>query len=169
MIRRPSRRASLLVLLVLLGAVLVTVACGAADTTTETTRRTTATTRITSSKSTSAALIGKTIRPTEQSPAEFSKACGTTPVIVLFYIPGNADDARVFENLGRVSSSFPNYVFLVYNYKEPEAYGDLATLLAAEYLPQLVLIDRAGVVRDVWRGYIDEGSLNQKLVDLGRY
>lgn len=169
MTKEPCKGARLLVLLVLLGLVITSVACGATETPTTTTRRSPAVTGSGSAKPPSAELVGKTIQPTEHSPAEFVEACGVAPVVVLFYVPGNADDARVFENVKRLTQSFPNYVFLIYDYKQPALYGDLASLLSADYLPQLVLIDKSGVVRDVWHGYIDEGSLNQKLVDLGRY
>jgi len=47
-------------------------------------------------------------------------------------------------------------------------YGDLSTLLGVTYPPELILIDRAGIIRQVWNGFVDEGSLNQSLVNLGR-
>ena len=113
-------------------------------------------------------VIGATIRTTRETPEEFTEAYEQTPVVVLFYVPGNADDRSVLESLNRLKSSFSGYTFLVYDYKLPDAYGDLSTLLTIGYPPELILIDKAGVIRRVWNGYVDEGSLNQGLVDLGR-
>jgi len=113
-------------------------------------------------------LVGTTVDTTRDTPAEFTDVYGQAPIVLLFYVPGNADDRSVLESLNRLKSSFGGYTFLVYDYKLPEAYGDLSTLLEIGYPPELVLIDKAGVIRRVWNGYVDEGSLNQGLVDLGR-
>jgi len=93
---------------------------------------------------------------------------GQKPIVLLFYVPGNADDSSVLETLNRLKSSFDGYAFLVYDYKVPEAYGDVSTLLQVGYPPELILIDKAGVIVRIWNGYVDEGTLNQGLVDLGR-
>ncbi|MBN1321882.1 MAG: hypothetical protein JXA87_13715 [Thermoleophilia bacterium] len=113
-------------------------------------------------------LVGTSVASTRDTPAEFTDVYAQTPIVLLFYVPGNADDRSVLESLNRLKSSFSGYTFLVYDYKLPEAYGDLSTLLKIGYPPELILIDKAGVIRKIWNGYVDEGSLNQGLVDLGR-
>jgi hypothetical protein len=67
-----------------------------------------------------------------------------------------------------LKTSFGQYEFLVYDYKLPNDYGDLSTLLGVGYPPELILVDKTGVVQKVYNGYIDEGTLNQGLVNLGR-
>jgi len=108
------------------------------------------------------------LTPTDGSPAEYVDAFGSRPIVVLFYVPGNADDTSVFDTVERLKSSFDRYEFLVYDYKDPDAYGTLSQLLEASYPPYLVLIDGAGYPRKVFHGYVDEGTLNQSLVNLGR-
>ena len=68
----------------------------------------------------------------------------------------------------RVQADFPDYTFLTYDYKNPSAYGDLSMLLQVNYPPEIVLIDRAGTVRNIWNGYVDEGTLKQCLINLGQ-
>lgn len=114
-------------------------------------------------------LTSNYVPTTEDTPAEFMNALGKArPVVVLFYVTGGTDDAAVIESLERLEPSFSRYDFLKYDYSLPDKYGDLTTLLNVSYPPELVLIDRSGIVRQVWTGYVDEGSLNQSLVNLGR-
>ena len=47
-------------------------------------------------------------------------------------------------------------------------YGDLSTLLKVQYPPKVVLVDGTGTIQEIWNGYVDEGSLNQSLVNLGQ-
>ncbi len=41
-------------------------------------------------------------------------------------------------------------------------------LLEVGYPPELVLVDGLGIPREIWNGYVDEGTLNQSLVNLGQ-
>jgi len=168
--RQKTHKVLGLVVAVSLGfcVVLWTAACGGGgvQTTTTTGKKPATTTSV--SLPSSASLLGTTVKTTEQTPQEFVQAYGTRPIVVFFYVPGNADDGLVLESVQRLERAFSEYVFLAYDYRAPAAYGDLPTLLKVGYPPQLVLIDKKGVVREVWNGYIDEGSLNQKLVELGR-
>lgn len=106
---------------------------------------------------------------TEDTPQEFTNALSKgTPIVVLFYVNGGTDDVAVMESLDRLEASFNRYTFLKYDYSKPDAYGDLSTLLQVTYPPEMILIDRAGIIRQVWSGFVDEGTLNQSLVNLGR-
>jgi hypothetical protein len=89
-------------------------------------------------------------------------------LVVLFYVAGGRDDEAVLANLKELEPSFGAYTFFYYEYGDTEAYGDLSLLLEVDYEPTLVFIDRTGVVRKVWTGFVDSGSLNQSLVNLGR-
>ncbi len=102
----------------------------------------------------------------EGLPQEFVDALQTRPIVVLFYVSGGADDANVLQSINRLKSSFREYEFLLYDYKDPDSYGTLAQVLGVEYLPRLVMIDAAGYRREARTGYVDEGSLNQMLVNL---
>ncbi|OFW57166.1 MAG: hypothetical protein A2133_09055 [Actinobacteria bacterium RBG_16_64_13] len=101
-------------------------------------------------------------------PEDFVQAYSSRPIVVLFYIPGNADDTSVVDTVNRLKSSFDRYAFLLYDYKDPNAYGTLSQLLKVSYPPYIVLIDGAGYPQRVFTGYVDEGTLNQSLVNLGR-
>ncbi len=106
---------------------------------------------------------------TEDTPEEFASALSKgAPIVLLFYVTGATDDVAVMESVARLEASFNRYTFLKYDYSKPDAYGDLSTLLGVTYPPELILIDRAGIIRQVWNGFVDEGSLNQSLVNLGR-
>jgi hypothetical protein len=109
------------------------------------------------------------LRTTQATPAEVVDALTQGKAIVmLFYVAGGADDDSVRKSLDRLKTSFGEYVFAEYDYKVPDAYGDLSIILGVGYSPELVLVDRTGVIKQVWNGYVDEGSLNQSLVNLGR-
>jgi len=56
---------------------------------------------------------------------------------------------------------------LLYDYRIPAAYGDLAKDWGITYQPQTMLIDRHGQLFKVWSGYVDTGTLNQSLINLG--
>ena len=102
-------------------------------------------------------------------PAEFATSFGERPIVVLFYVPGGVEDERVLKTLKELRSSFSDYTFLMYDYSVPDAYGDLSKDLHIAYQPQVVMIDRSGITQYVWSGFVDKGSLNQSLVNLGRY
>ncbi len=109
------------------------------------------------------------IMTTEDTPAEVVEALTQgRAIVLLFYVPGAADDISVLKSLKRLKTSFRDYEFLEYDYKTPDVYGDLSTILEVGYPPELILIDSAGVIQDVWNGYVDDGTLNQRLVNLGR-
>ncbi len=106
---------------------------------------------------------------TEDTPEEYVAAVGQArPVAMLFHIPGNVDDGMVLEAFKAVQPEFPEYTFLIYDYENPRSYGDLSMLLQVNYPPEIVLIDRGGTVRDIWNGYVDEGTLRQCLINLGQ-
>ena len=106
---------------------------------------------------------------TEDTPEEYVAAMGQArPVAILFYVPGNVDDAKVLEAFKAVAPEFPEYTFLAYDFKTPSAYGNLSMLLQVNYPPEIVLVDQGGTVRDIWNGYVDEGTLNQCLINLGQ-
>jgi hypothetical protein len=106
---------------------------------------------------------------TDDTPQDFVAALTQShPIVLLFYVSGGTDDAAVMESLDRLSPSFTGYVFLQYDFSRPDDYGDLSTLLGVTYPPELALIDRSGIIRKVWNGYVDDASLNQSLVNLGR-
>lgn len=106
---------------------------------------------------------------TQDTPEEYVAAVGQArPVAMLFYVPGNVDDAKVLEVFKNVQADFPDYTFLTYDYKSPQNYGDLSLLLDVNYPPETVLINRAGEVRQIWNGYVDEGTLKQCLINVGQ-
>lgn len=104
----------------------------------------------------------------EDLPDAWTQAFKARPVVVFFYVPGSADDTSVLDALNRLRTSFDRYEFLTYDYKEPAAYGGLAQLLGVKSVPCLKLVDGAGKLRTTFSGYVDEGTLNQALVNLGR-
>ena len=111
---------------------------------------------------------GQPLHAIDGLPQQFVQALANRPIVVLFYISGNADDTSVLDTVNRLSSSFSSYVFLTYDYKNPDSYGTLTSLLDIPYTPYVALIDGAGAVQKVFSGYVDEGSLNQALVNLGK-
>lgn len=115
------------------------------------------------------AITDEIIRTTDDTPTAFVDALvAGRPIVIAFYVTGAADDTSVMETLDRLEPSFSRYVFLRYNFSLPDQYGDISTLLEVTYPPELILIDREGIIRTVWSGYVDEGSLQQSLVNLGR-
>lgn len=113
------------------------------------------------------ALIGTQLKATSSTPKEYVDAIAQAkPVVILFYVPGGSDDARVLDSLNALQPSFPSYVFLLYDYKTPDLYGDLSTLLKVNYPPELILVDGTGTIKQVWNGFVDQGTINQSLVNL---
>jgi hypothetical protein len=111
---------------------------------------------------------GETLQAVDGAPTDFVAALENRPIVILFYIPGNADDTAVLDSVNRLRTSFDSYAFLLYDYKDPDAYGTLAQQLNVDYTPFLALVDGAGVLQKRFVGYVDEGTLNQTLVNLGR-
>jgi hypothetical protein len=113
-------------------------------------------------------LIGTQIKTTDVTPKEYVEAIEQArPVVILFYVADGADDAKVLEAVSGLAPSFGGYAFLLYDYKTPDTYGDLSSLLKVDYPPELILIDGTGTVTNVLNGYVDEGTINQSLVNLG--
>jgi hypothetical protein len=114
-------------------------------------------------------LLHTQLKTTVDTPSEYVDAIDQgRPVVVLFYVTGSVDDAKVLENVTQLQQAFSDYVFLLYDYKTASAYGDLSTLLKVNYPPELILFDGTGTIQEIWNGYVDEGTLNQSLVNLGR-
>jgi len=143
--------------------------CGGGDVDTTSTSRPVATTEPAGSGAGADALVGTIPKTTADTPTEYVQAVDQgRPVVVLFYVPGGVDDAKVLENVTKLQAGFADYVFLLYDYKAPDAYGDLSTLLKVNYPPELVLVAGNGTIREIWNGYVDEGTLNQGMVNLGQ-
>jgi hypothetical protein len=102
-------------------------------------------------------------------PREYVESLGMRPIVVIFYVPGGIDDEKVLKSVRESQTVYGNYTFLVFDYRTPNRYGDLAQELGVDYPPHVVLIDRNGVVRTVWSGFVDKATLNQTLLTLGRY
>lgn len=114
-----------------------------------------------------AALIGTTLEVTEETPPEVSDAIEQRrPLVLLFYVPGNVDDAQVLDSLKKLESTYSDVTFVYYDYKVPSAYGGLGQALQVNYPPQAVFIDTRGVIQDVTSGYVDEATLNQAVVNI---
>ena len=102
-------------------------------------------------------------------PRDYVESLGERPIVVLFYVRGGVDDEEVLTSVEESEEIYSNYTFLAFDYRLPDKYGDLAQELAVDYPPHTVLIDRHGAIRTVWSGYVDKGTLNQTLLNLGRY
>ena len=112
--------------------------------------------------------IGFEIRTTGETPQAFVDAYQTQPVVIFFYVTGGREDELVRQSLTALQPSYGAYTFFFYDYSDSEAYGDLATLLAVDYSPLIVMIDQEGIIETIWSGFVDQGTLNQSLVNLGR-
>ncbi len=166
---RSRQWAVLLLVAIGLGVFLVGCGGGGDTTTPSSVLETTRTTAARSVGSVIEDLLLTKIAVTEETPEEYVAAIGQArPVVLFFYVPGNVDDQKVKEAFDAVQPDFPEYTFLRYDYKTPSAYGDLSTLLKVNYPPEIVLVDRGGAVRNIWNGYIDEGTLKQYLINLGQ-
>ena len=116
-----------------------------------------------------AVLVGTALAVTENTPADVKSALDQKqPLVLMFYAPGGSDDTKVLQSLTALTPKFPTAFIAQYDYKAPDAYGDLGQLLQIGYLPEVVLIDSSATVTQVFSGYVDEGSLNQSLVNLTR-
>ena len=162
-------RQSALVLVLVIGLAVFLWGCGgsSSSTTSSTLVRTTHITAAPSVGSAVQALLTTKLATTQNTPQEYMAAVGQArPIAILFYVPGNVDDAKVLATFKTVQADFPDYTFLTYDFKNPTAYGDLSILLQVNYPPEIVLIDKAGAVRNIWNGYVDEGTLKQCLINL---
>jgi hypothetical protein len=168
-----SRRGTYLTVVLLLVALaaVVTVGCSGGDEETSTTvkRAVTTTEKASGSAASANEVLGKPLETTDSTPVEYTEAIEQgRPVVLLFYVAGSTDDVQVLDSLSTLQPDFDQYVFLLYDYSRPAAYGDLSTLLKVNYPPELVLVDGLGVVRRIWNGFVDEGTINQDLVNLGQ-
>ena len=163
-----GRSRQLIVVLLLATLALLTIGCFGGGGSTQTTAIGTLVTSSGGSVGTGTLSDQEVLTIIDGLPAEFTAAFQKRPIVVLFYVPGNADDKSVLDSLNRLKSSFAQYTFLLYDYKKPDSYGTLAQLLKVDYPPFLVLTDAAGHARKIFKGYVDEGTLNQELVNLGR-
>ncbi|MGI5939575.1 MAG: hypothetical protein ACOX8V_02630 [Thermoleophilia bacterium] len=115
-----------------------------------------------------ATLVGTRLPVTQETPAAYVYAVEQArPIVLLFYLPGGVDDQKVLTGVSSLQAQFPGYVFLLFDSTNPDAYGDLSTLLKIDYSPALILIDSTGTINTVWSGYVDEGTIKQCLVNLG--
>lgn len=126
------------------------------------------TTTTTRAANNTSATSEKPLGTSDDLPEAFTQAFQMRPLVILFHVPGNADDAAVLDTINRLRTSFGRYVFLTYDYKAPDAYGGLAQLLNVKSVPFVALIDGAGVLQKTFSGFVDEGTLNQALVNLGQ-
>jgi len=166
-------RQSMLVLSLAVGVAVLLGGCGGGGQDTSTTSTTVAkTTRTTAAQTAGSAvqdLLMTQLATTQDTPEEYVAAVGQAkPVAMVFYVPGSVDDMKVLDVFELVQADFPDYTFLEYDYRNPQAYGDLSLLLQVNYPPETVLIDRAGAVRYIWNGYVDEGTLRQCLINIGQ-
>ena len=168
-----NRQVAVAILLVLVA--LLAVGCGfggggsSSATTTVISLGATPSVTLSSAASAQAQLIGTKFKPTKQSPTDVADAIQQEkPVVLLFYVSGSTDDSQVLASLQKLQPSFSTYVFGIYDYKTPDAYGDLSLLLQVNYPPELILIDATGTIQHIWNGFVDEGTLNQSLVNLGK-
>jgi hypothetical protein len=166
MSERSRKSAALLILLLL---AFLTWGCGGdAEEGTTSTEGPASTAPTTAAPGGGQALVGTQLRTTATTPVEYVDAVKEgRPVVILFYVPAGVDDQRVLESISLLQGNFPNYVFLLYDFADPAAYGDLSTLLEVDYPPAVILVDDTGTIDAVWTGFVDEGTLNQELVDLG--
>jgi hypothetical protein len=165
MSRRSKQTAALLATLMLVAAFAWGCGSGGDETTTTTARVVTSA----PSPGVTAAnrVIGTKLKTTDSTPKEYVDAIARAqPVVIVFYVTAGADDAKVLESVNALQPKYSDYVFLLYDYKTPDLYGDLSTLLKVSYPPELVLVDSNGYIREVWNGYVDQGTINQSLVNL---
>jgi hypothetical protein len=111
--------------------------------------------------------IGRPLTPTSETPAEITDAISQhRPIVILFYVPGGTDDSVVLDEIKALQTKYTDVTFALYDYKSPTSYGDLGILLKVAYPPQTVFIDTRGTIYDIRTGYVDEGTLNQQVVNI---
>ncbi len=111
--------------------------------------------------------IGQPLVTTGETPAKVTDAISQhLPIVILFYVPGGADDSAVLDEIKALQTKYTDVTFALYDYKDPTSYGDLGILLKVDYPPQTVFIDTQGTIYDIRTGYIDEGTLNQQVVNI---
>jgi hypothetical protein len=109
------------------------------------------------------------LKATENTPADVKSALEQNkPLVLMFYSPGGSDDTKVLQSLTKLTPRFPTAFISQYDYKAPDTYGDLGQVLGVGNLPSVVLIDASANVTQVFTGFVDEGTLNQSMVNLTR-
>jgi hypothetical protein len=109
------------------------------------------------------------LQATENTPADVKSALEQNkPLVLMFYSPGGSDDTKVLQSLTKLTPRFPTAFISQYDYKAPDTYGDLGQVLQVGNLPSVVLIDASANVTQVFTGFVDEGTLNQSMVNLTR-
>jgi hypothetical protein len=118
---------------------------------------------------TTSSLIGTSLKVTADTPADVKSALEQhKPVVLLFYSPGGSDDSRVQQSLTALTPQFPAAFISQYDYRAPDTYGDLGQVLQVGYLPTTVFVDASATVTQIFSGFVDEGTLNQTLVNVTR-
>jgi hypothetical protein len=167
-VRSKGHLGLLLVAVVLLAVVLVGCGSSSSSESSTTTKKSATSGSVAVAGGSEDGMVGKKLQPTSETPPAYTEALEQgRAVVLLFYVPGGSDDAKVLAAVQTLQPSFSNYTFLFYNYKDPSAYGDLSTLLDVDYPPELVLVRADGTVKAILNGYRDQGSINQELVNLG--
>ena len=147
---------------VLVAAIVVVGGCGGTTTTTTAAPITT-----TTKKAAGEGPVGEQLTATDETPTELSQALTTkTPVVILVYVAGGAEDESVRRALAKIDPKYPDVTFLMYNYNNPKEYGDIARLLGVQYPPFAAFIDKNNVVRYLTTGYVDEAVMNQYVVNI---
>ena len=131
MSRRSAPFIAVLILLMVAGA--VSWGCGGEEATTTSSNAAVTTTTFPGGGGSDGGtneLLNTRLKTTPDTPSEYVEAVKQgRPVVLLFYVSGSVDDGRVLESLNRLQPNFTDYVFLLYDYRTPNAYGDLSTLL----------------------------------------
>jgi hypothetical protein len=116
-----------------------------------------------------AAAAPVTLKATENTPADVKSALEQNkPLVLMFYSPGGSDDTKVLQSLTKLTPRFPTAFISQYDYKAPDTYGDLGQVLGVGNLPSVILVDASANVTQVFTGFVDEGTLNQSMVNLTR-
>ena len=111
-------------------------------------------------------------RPTWSTacPAKYVESFGQRPIVVLFYVPGGVDDEKVLK--ARARAAVPpsaSYTFLTYDYGCRRPTAILPKRSRSTTSRSWCLIDDGTRTSTrVWSGYVDKGTLNQSLINLGR-
>lgn len=157
---RPSMQAcAAICVIVLLGVALA--GCG------QTTSTTTTATATTTTHKSADGPVGYPLQATDETPVELAQALrAKKPVVILIYVAGGATDEPVRKSLAALAPKYPDVTFLTYNYNNPKEYGDIVGLLGIHYPPFVAFVDTGNVVRYLTTGFVDEGVLNQYVVNI---
>ncbi|OPZ78627.1 MAG: hypothetical protein BWY79_00721 [Actinobacteria bacterium ADurb.Bin444] len=111
--------------------------------------------------------VGEQLVASDNTPVELAQALTTkNPVVILIYVAGGSSDELVRQSLTKIAPKFPDVTFLMYNYNNPKEYGDIVGSLGVHYPPFAAFVDKGNVVRYLTTGFVDEGVLNQYVVNI---